>query len=47
LKRKSGDLFSGTSKQRALSQNAPESLHWQPFLSPFSISIYRFVRILH
>jgi len=27
LKRKSGDLFSGTSKQRALSQKAPESLH--------------------
>ena len=27
LKRKSGDIFSGTSKQRALSQNAPESLH--------------------
>jgi hypothetical protein len=27
LKRKSGDLFSGTSKQRVLSQTAPESLH--------------------
>jgi hypothetical protein len=27
LKRKSGDLFSGTSKQRALSQNAPASLN--------------------
>ena len=27
LKGKSGDIFSGTSKQRALSQNAPESLH--------------------
>ena len=27
LKRKSGDLFSGTSKQRVLSQKAPESLH--------------------
>ncbi len=27
LKRKSRDLFSGTSKQRVLNQNAPESLH--------------------
>ncbi len=35
LKRKSGDLFSGTSKQRALSQNAPASLNWQHFLTPF------------
>ena len=27
LKRKSGDLFSGTSKQRVINQNAPESLN--------------------